>query len=524
MKKNLILGLILIAFTTSAQVKDSTLRLSFGDLNYASAFERSAFNQLQLHNDPDLFKLALSVDGEMNDSLYSFIRKEFYHLLKEIGRSKKYARKAEKRVKYIFESLHDHYFSLYELNSGFSEIFEQSKFNCLTATVLYALAFDEFMMPYEIKVSRDHAFLVAYPESYAVVVETTNPVKGISGVIDPRQKEKFLENLRELKLVSESDFVSKSTEELFNEYYFKEEGINLRESIGYLYSNRAIRFLESYDFGKAYELLEKAYFLCPRKETAAMMLVCASSIVEKRDFEDALTFELLDIMPAFESFGISKKNIEQEYLGFLNEYMGNRNEMSYVDSIFNAFLVNIQDSLIRRNVCYAYNHEKARLLIMDYQMDAAVPYLRSAYHLKTGERQLENMIMEVLSSKYVAFEHEPEYLNDLIRKFEKDFPGLDNNPRFMDLRSTSFLLAMAYYFAMSDERDAEAFRKKFEEEEREISNAYIIHELIPRVYSFAAMHYYSLNKYSKARDILNKGLEYSPHSFELQSKLDALKR
>ncbi|MDZ7741151.1 MAG: hypothetical protein U5Q03_05210 [Bacteroidota bacterium] len=66
----------------------------------------------------------------------------------------------------------------------------------------YALAFEEFMIPCEIKVSRDHAFLVAYPESYAVVVETTNPVKGISGVIDQRKKQKFLENLVNLKLIS----------------------------------------------------------------------------------------------------------------------------------------------------------------------------------------------------------------------------------------------------------------------------------------------------------------------------------
>ncbi len=507
-----------------SQSVDSSLNIEYKDLKYGSMFEKSGFDELQFIQNPDFLKMSMAVNSTITDSIYKIYKNEFYKTLREISSSNKFTKKPEKRVKFVFNTLHDKYFKLYEFNTGFSDIFINGSFNCLTASVLYALAFREFNIPYEVRVSKEHAYLIAYPDDHSVVVETTNPLKGTSGKIDQREKQKYIESLINMKLVTQEELQQKSLDELFREHFSKEDGIGIKESIGSLYSNAGVFLLDKFKHAEAYDMFEKSYFIYPRKDIAVLMLFCASSFIDKRDYNDPRWFELMNKLPQFISFGIGRSNIEGEYHAFLHEYMNNRNDISFADSMYNKYLSKIEDSIINNNVGYFYYFEKGRLAYLDYKIQEAEDYFRKAYTFNSGERNLEALLIDILRNKLLASESDPERLLKIIEEYEATFVGINKNSRFIDFKSISFLTGMALHFENFQRTKAEEYRKSFEEIAGEIGNDYILNELVPRAYTSAAMYYYTNGLYSKAKEVVKAGLKYNPNSWELKSKLKALSK
>jgi len=83
----------------------------------------------------------------------------------------------------------------------FSRIFEAGIYNCVTASMLYALILDHYQIPYEIKEKPTHIYLVALPGKDNILFETTNP-RGLY-VPDEKFKRDYVNSLVQLKYTTQ---------------------------------------------------------------------------------------------------------------------------------------------------------------------------------------------------------------------------------------------------------------------------------------------------------------------------------
>jgi hypothetical protein len=89
---------------------------------------------------------------------------------------KVYAAKTTKnKMKLLFKEVHGYFFVKYDEEAFFSQIFDNGNYNCVTASMLYSIIFDHNKIPFEIKETPTHVYLVAFPGSENIMVETTNP-------------------------------------------------------------------------------------------------------------------------------------------------------------------------------------------------------------------------------------------------------------------------------------------------------------------------------------------------------------
>jgi hypothetical protein len=79
----------------------------------------------------------------------------------------------KKKVMRLYDDIHEKFLDKYTVFTPFSSIFTSQEYHCVTSNMLFALVFNEFGIPYEIRETPNHVFLVAYPNSSYITVETT---------------------------------------------------------------------------------------------------------------------------------------------------------------------------------------------------------------------------------------------------------------------------------------------------------------------------------------------------------------
>src|SRR5688572_32417188 len=110
---------ILIAFKIQAASPDSLVRWS--EIKFNGTFEQLTFNDFLKENKKDYLKLFLTNSPTSDDDLKRFEEKINATIL-EINASGALKRKNDKKVKVIYQTIHDRFLSKYESENRFYEI------------------------------------------------------------------------------------------------------------------------------------------------------------------------------------------------------------------------------------------------------------------------------------------------------------------------------------------------------------------------------------------------------------------
>jgi hypothetical protein len=103
---------------------------------------------------------------------------------------------------------------VYKLSNNFSEIFETGYYNCVSGSALFALILSKLEIPYQIIEAPTHVFLIAYPNTEKIVLESTIPDEG-SHQFSKRIIERYIADLYKSKLISKEEFEGNHAVRLF---------------------------------------------------------------------------------------------------------------------------------------------------------------------------------------------------------------------------------------------------------------------------------------------------------------------
>jgi hypothetical protein len=119
---------------------------------------------------------------------------------------------------------------------------------------------------------------------------------------------------------------------------------------------------------------------------------------------------------------------------------------------------------------------------------------------------------------------EPEERLELVNKFAEDVPVLLDDVLFAQLRLSMYLMMIDMSFFDDEPVKGEHYLAEFEAIYPErISKYQYLEEEIARAYGTASSYYFRRGQISKTRAVLEKGLQYAPSSYDLKSRLSAVK-
>lgn len=272
-----------------AAADTSLIKIKF--LKYSSEFERRQFEALSAKGEFDAFNFLSCLDSTMTEAkaaktrvqLDDFFRDKIMPILNN--------KNQDKALKELFKEVHDKLLKKYVSNVRFDRLLEEGEYNCVTASALYAMAFEKGHIPYQIRSTVNHVYVIANPGKDQMLIETTDPINGTFKYSESYKKN-YVEAMVREKMIAKSEFDSEPLETLFQKYFFKSDTITLKELIGYHYYNHGITFSDAESYDEACNQLMKAYYMNNNKQiehllsTALLNYINASlDITNQRDLD-----------------------------------------------------------------------------------------------------------------------------------------------------------------------------------------------------------------------------------------------
>jgi len=485
----------------------------FSELSFVSDEEKSAFTHFFNKGEKDYFTLFSQAGKKSSASS----KEKFYTYLNKMGFEKMVDKKQDKRVKFIYENVHAAFLSKYEGKSLFSDIFDDGDYNCVSATALYCMAFDYFKIPYVIKEKPNHVYPVAYPNNQQVIVETTNPMVG-SFAFNDQFKASYLENLKKQKLISNQEAITKSNNELFDQYFFKEEvNITLDQLFGIQYMNDGIFKLEAEDVNGSSKQFEKAYLLYPSENIANGLLVSYLKAFQGKTKKDTSHAVLLAKLSRFSKYGITQELVKGEFGNSTNTLLFDLGKPADYTNYYNALTNHLNDSEYKEEVSFIYHYELGRYYYNQGRYFQSQPYFEKAFIIRPNNQDVQNIYLQIIERSLRAANDGQEGINLLTEASTKN-PVLKTNTKFNSMLAATYLAKFNDDFQNGEVQDGEKARLAFEviyTTEKELS---VNPEFIGQAYSSAAVYFFRKNQNAKSKSYIEKGLELAPGNRELQNR------
>lgn len=505
----LLISFSLLAIGSAAQ--DSLVRWS--DLTFLSEFEREAYaGYLKQKKQERLFDLLLATDAAAASKVTAArgrVEAEQQVLRKLISDKKK----PDKQLKAVYDQVHATFLRKYEIICRFPEIFSTGAYNCVTATALYALTFDKLGIPYTIQEKPTHVFLVAYPNQHNILVETTTPIAGYM-TFDARYKESFVTTLKNQKLIGAAEIESTGIEALFNKYYFQNETIDLPQLVGIHYLNDALFFADVKDYDHALHQAQKAYLLYPTPKGSFIIMSLLTELLDDARQKPLERAARIAQISRFESSGITAEMIQGEFMRLTEQVLQRENNRSLYQQCFQILEKGVSPE-IRREVAYLFHYEMARSYYNQGNYLMAKKYFALALNEQPNNVELSAILVNSLGLS-LRNERNLSAAADTLLAYRKRFPILEENTNFSAMLANAYAACFGAAFEKGKLSEGETFLKKFEELVASQPQISLESELIGRAYSEAASFYFNKGQKTKARALIEKGLEFSPDNRELR--------
>jgi hypothetical protein len=483
--------------------------IKYSDLRYHSEFERkSVRNYIQLRN--DTFNLFLAIDEKM--TLEKAIKqKEHYNgIISELESKNIYDKKINKKIKLTYSTVHSRFLDKYNENEYFPVLFETGIYNCVSASMLFALVFNDLKIPYEVKASSSHVYLIANPGSNSIVIETTNP--GFEKAIFTGEfKQQYVNYLRSSKLISESEYKQKSVEEIFEEK-FKEvndaEFINLP---GFQYYNKALAKLRSNEIDEALTLCQKAYFFYPVNQVKTLLYTCLIYQIEKCKFMKVSDIDYLAQFTRFENADIETSvaifnNIIYNHLQYTDRE-------KLCDSICQRYISQLDNDKLIEEIEFAFN------LQMSYRFqnsDKIEKYIGRAVEIKGNHHDAKVMMENHLSRKLYSI-YEPSVLLDTIQNLKERYKNDWMRSLLSENELRAYLQIATESFNNNKLTSGNEYLLKFENNCETPIQSENLRNVVEITYHSIANYYYYRGYRTKAKSYIQRGLNYVPNSRILKS-------
>jgi hypothetical protein len=512
MKKAYCFSICLLALSSwlYAQSADSLVR--FNELTFYSEFERETFLRFQ-KKDIDLFALLMSDGNLLSNEKIREGREKFYSHVAALG-NETAGKKTEKRVKAIYDNLHNKFLSKYELKNRFEEIFYNGYYNCVSATALYALAFEELKIPYSIKEEPTHVYIVAYPYGERIILETTSPLGGYYSLSDDF-KQNYIRKLKDQKLISAQEYATQDVKILFDKYYFgADTEVSLQQLAGLQYLNDALYKADDKKPEESFRQLEKAYLLYPSERIANLLFYTGAQSFEARKEKDSTHAVMLAKLSRYTYQGVDPEMILGEFARVTQDLLFSAGKKKQYEQYYRILNSSITHEKIKSDLSYYYQYENGRLLYTQGKYKDALPYFEKTLALKPENLELQGIFLSTIAQTFNSKNNNLEIIKQL-DDYNTRFTSLQANNHFNTMRATAYLIQFNMSYSLDKISEGDKYKAMFETLSNKYPEVTIDANLIGQSYSNAAVYYYRKGQVSKAKQFLATGLKYAPDNYEL---------
>jgi tetratricopeptide (TPR) repeat protein len=494
--------------------------IEYADLDFVSDFERQQFEALRDKEDYDNFDLCYAINKDTSG--LQAAKNKFNQVIHRIKDAKVMKKSEKKQIKKIYALVHEELLAKYDRYSLFPDIFKGGTYNCMSASLLYSMIFEELGIPYEVKEVPQHVFLIAYPNTEAIKVETTDP-KGGTMVYNNAFKTAYVKYLTNNKIISQDEYASSSTEELFNEHFHSQKSITFLELLGLQYYNAGVFANEKELYDSAVDYLQKSNWVYPDKKSEYLTFHSALQVFSESEVGTEKHASFLNYISRFDDSHVRAENIVVEFENILQKVLIDKSDTATMRQLFNTVITDMRDSSTVAEITFQYVFRYGIILAEQEEYARAFPLLEKAYMVKPQHIYTEKVMVAAFMEVCDDVESSEELLelfNDFMSKHQIE----DEEGELTDQHKVLLLEAAEEQLEKDNIEEAISIIELFEKTySLEGTKNWELKAIAEDVYGELAGYYFKKRKYDIARKYVEKGLILFPESYDLKRRQKALK-
>jgi tetratricopeptide (TPR) repeat protein len=488
----------------------------YEELTFTSEFEKKLLDDHFLNHKTDLFMLFMASGTLLREPSIEEAKTRFYNHLGPIKASKLAGKKNDKKVKFIYEDIHSTFLNKYELKNQFEDIFINGYYNCVSASALYGLALEYLEVPYSIKEKPTHVYLVAYPDTEQIMVETTTPIGGFVTINQPF-KQNYVKVLKDQKVISAQEYATGDTNDLFDKFYYgSRESISLLQLLGLQYLNEGVFNLEEKKYPEALQQIEKGYMFYPSERGGYLFMAAVYEAFKARAEKDLVHAGYLSKLARCEKYGITPVMVKGEFARVVDVLLFDKGQKEKLAEYYNQFHATLQDKELANEIKLIYNFENGRLLYNQARFRESIPFFKECLEINPNHQETNQIFISAVAQS-VKNKSNPEILKNL-EDYAIRYPMLLQNNIFNEMMGSTYLSAAEIGFKTNQPVEGEKYKSLFETFHKAHDEVSYNTYQIGQAYSAAAVYYFRKGQTSKAKSIIAKGLELSPDNYELLTR------
>lgn len=428
----------------------------------------------------------------------------------------------KKQIRIIYNQVQADFLTKYDDKVFFNDIFKTGHFNCVTATALYAWYLKYFGIDFQIKETPVHVYIIADPNNMKILMESTMPSKGVV-VFDDKVKRNYVKYLDDNKIISHQEFLDKSTDELFNEFYLKDKAITPTQLAALQYYNKGIFAFNDSKYAGAVLNFEKASILYPSVNIQFML---NSSYINELIDQNSNKSYSGKTLAGYMNINPENKDAlsygEDYFKAVANELVINHPSTEAFRNFYTDFKANISDSVNISSIDQNYYYFQAYLYYVSLRYHQALINLTMAYNENAENINIKELTQEVIA-KYLMNETNYAGTIDSLDYYFDVFPFLQDNPANQRYYSYCFMRVISKDFESDNPKAGAAYLERFNTMMQENKMAFV-DQFVINAYNEVFGYYMEKGKYATAEKYLNEGLHWVPDSYALKHSKDLLKQ
>lgn len=520
--------LFFITVSLTAQIKiskdtilsrDSLVRIN--ELKFSNTNEKDYyFKYVKSKDINDAFHLLFYVKND-NSNVDSILKKLDEHVV--ILREKMMTYSEKKKMKYLYSYIHNIFFDKYVELALFPDIFSSKEYNCLSASILYGFFLEKLQIPYEARMSSNHVYLISYPKTLNIVLETTNPISKIALINDDFKRE-YVTMMREVKLIGSQEMEKFTINELFGKYYFEEDIANMYNMVGSHYLNQAASYINTFAYHEAYLLILKSHVINPDYKTIFSIIQIGAKILSQDGFKKPEDVEILGLLSRFTDYGITGDMIVSDFNTITQTQLINNSDTTMYQNSYNSLMYYASDSASKANISYSYNKALCLYWYQSFRLDKALYYIEKAFYINPNNKETEQLLVEVFlnyidANKYNTSDYKNIY--DKIESYIQVKPGLAENKNFGMFRMYYWVDLVDREFSKGNMTEGDKYLNQFEKLSTKELTSKLSYD-IQNIYIKGSFYYYKRYNNKKAKEYIVRGLKILPDNYEFKRRLNAL--
>jgi len=516
MKRNKLVFIILFCTYLAVQANSTKDTIKITRPTYFSEFERINFENYLQTKKADILALSLGVDSTTNLTN----EKEYLEMIKSyLGTNRSIIDKTtneKSKINKLFKSANHSFFIQYDLNAYCSKFYSDGKFNCVTGSLFFSLIMDSLNIPYTIKEKPTHVFLLAYPSTFSLPIESTDPNMKIF-IPDEGFKKRYVDFLADSKLIQKSEITSKGVEAIFNEKYYSNKDIKPIELVGLLYFNSGVNYLGDNNYKCAFQQFEKGYLLYPSERIRYVLEISLLAFVADMG---SFSLDHLDFLAKLANYSKNKtyhEIVTDQFKNYTQKFLINENNETKYEQIYNRLISQVEDSIVKSDISTVYFHERSRVCSIKDDDEGSWKFITQGYKINPKNMDLIARLQSNFIIKLKSIPYDDNYLI----KYDSlliQYPALSKSAEIQRYEGAFYLNKAAKLFFHDNIVAGEKLMKKFDAFLTKYPNCKFNSNYIAGIYCEIASAYYRKKDLNKCKSTIEKGLILAPNDEQLMRK------